>query len=411
MTLSGRRVLATGAKWLAEKGRGAQRRALPNMSAWRIPMLVPTLEGRTSEYLLECVETNFVSSIGPFVARFEDGLASLLGAPDALACASGTAALHLALVATGVGPGDEVMVSDLTFIASANAALYCGASVTLVDSEPATWNLDPELVIGELERRHRGNLPQPSAIVAVHLLGHPPDLANLLEAARAHGVPVIEDAAEALGAAWVQGPLDGVAAGAAGSLGCFSFNGNKLLTTGGGGALVAADRAVLDRARHLSTQARLSGIGSEHDEIGFNYRMSNLAAAVGLAQLERIETFLMKKRGIAARYDEALAGLDRVSLPPSAPWARRSAWLYTVLLDGRETRDRVLAALYNNGIESRPLWPPLHRQVPYKDAVRIGGAVADNLSDRALSLPSSVTLSPAEQDEVITVVRNAVSSR
>ena len=250
------------------------------MSARRIPLLEPVLLGNERAYLDECVASGQVSSVGPFVPRFEREFAERVGTEHAVACASGTAALHLAMLAVGVGPGDDVLVSDLTFIASANPARYCGARVILVDSEPSGWNLDPALVEAELDRRGRVGLRMPAAIVAVHVFGQLAALERILAAATDHGVPVIEDAAEALGGHWLSPPFRLRQAGTVGEIGVFSFNGNKVLTTGGGGMLVTADAAKAAKARHLSTQARLPGSDYVHDTIGFNYRLSNIAAAV-----------------------------------------------------------------------------------------------------------------------------------
>ena len=235
-----------------------------------------------------CLASTYVSSIGPFVTEFEEQLAAKVGARHAVACASGTSALHLALLALGVGAGDEVLVSDLTFIASANPIKYCGAEPLLVDSEESTWNLDPDLVVEELHQRRADGRPQPAAVVAVDLLGHPADLSPILNTAADVGVPVVEDASESIGSSWTgQHPLAGRAAGTVATIGCFSFNGNKLLTTGGGGMLVTDDVDLASRARHLSTQAKLPGFAYRHDQVGYNYRLTNLAASLGLAQLGR----------------------------------------------------------------------------------------------------------------------------
>lgn len=376
----------------------------------RIPLSVPLLAGNEQRYLTECVSTNFVSSVGPFVTRFERGFASAIGAADAVACSSGTAAIHLALVTSGAAPGRDVLVSDLTFVAAANPVRYCGADVTLVDSEPRTWNLDPALVVEELRRRDSSGEAQPAAIVAVHLLGHPADLGPILSVATELGVPVVEDAAEALGASWSTGDLAGKAVGTAGSVGCFSFNGNKVLTTGGGGMLVARVGAVATRARHLSTQARIPGPEYFHDDIGYNYRLTNVAAAIGLAQLEQLEGFLDRKRKIADTYDRAFEAIDAIERPPDLSWGRRSSWLYTVLLPDRSARERLRTGLAEDGIETRPIWQPLHRQAAYASCRRIGGGVAEQIADRALSLPSSPSLAGHEQEAVVSAVLTRLRS-
>jgi dTDP-4-amino-4,6-dideoxygalactose transaminase len=371
----------------------------------RIPLAEPSIGGNAAAYLAECLATNFVSSVGPFVTRFEQAFAASVGARFAVACASGTAAIHLALRALDVGPGDEVLVPTLTFVASANPVAYVGATPVLVDVERRTLNLDPGLVADELERRSRLGLRQPAAIEVVHLVGHPADLEPVMAAAARFGVTVIEDASEALGASWTAGPYAGRQVGVVGRVGCFSFNGNKLITTGGGGMLVTDDETVARRARHLSTQARLPGLAYDHDEVGFNYRLSNLAAALGVAQLEQLPSLLAARRAVAARYDAGLAGLAGIRPAARAAWADPSFWLYTASLDPDvtpRTRDELIAGLAAAAIEARPIWTPLHLTRLYRDGPRIGGEVAEAIFREAVSLPSSSSLTAGQQDRVIT---------
>ena len=370
----------------------------------RIPLAEPSIGGNAARYLQECLDTNFVSSVGPFVERFERDFAASVGARYAVACASGTAAIHLALRVLDVGPGDEVLVPTLTFVASANPVTYVGATPVLVDAEPSTLNLDPAIVVDELERRARLGLRQPAAIEIVHLVGHPADAAPILEAAERHGVTVFEDASEALGATWTAGPLAGRQVGTVSRIGAFSFNGNKLVTTGGGGMLVTDDEAIARRARHLSTQARLPGPAYDHDEVGYNYRLTNVAAALGVAQLEELPRLLGGRRGNAARYDAALA--ERPGLRPAAraPWADPSFWLYTASVDPAATaltRDDVLRGMADVGIEARPIWTPLHLTRLYRDAPRLGGAAAEGIFEAAVSLPSSSNLTDAQHERVV----------
>ena len=268
----------------------------------------------------------------------------------------------------------------------------------------------PQIVVDELEAAPRaGRLP--AAIVPVHVLGHPAALDRIVHAAAQFDVPVVEDAAEALGARWTKGELAGRAVGTVGLAGCLSFNGNKIITTGGGGMVVTDDPHLAEVARHLSTQARLPVVSYEHDRIGFNYRLSNLGAAVGLAQLEQLPTFVAARHAIAARYDAAFANAGDVTLPPNAPWAERSSWLYSILLADRQQRERVRKTLEREGIEARPVWLPVHRQRPYAEAPVLGGGrVADQIADRGLSLPSSSTLDEGEQREVIDVVNVALAT-
>ena len=370
----------------------------------RIPLSEPSIGGNAAAYLQECLDTNFVSSVGPFVTRFETEFAAAVGARHAVACASGTAAIHLAMRVLDIGAGDEVLVPTLTFVASVNPIAYVGATPVLVDSEAETYNLDPAIVVEELERRARLGRRQPAAIEVVHLVGHPADIGPILEAADRFGIPVIEDASEALGATWTAGPHAGAHVGTLGIVGCFSFNGNKLITTGGGGMLVTDDEALARRARHLSTQARLPGVAYDHDEVGYNYRLTNIAAALGVAQLEQLPSLLAGRRALAARYD---AAIEEASLPlrpaPRAGWADPSYWLYTCRLDADRTDVRLaalLAGLAEAGVDARPMWTPLHRTKLYADAARIGGGVADSIVDVACSLPSSSTLGAARQRRV-----------
>ncbi len=375
------------------------------MPSERIPLSEPYLAGNARRYLEECIDTNFVSSVGPFVERFEREVADYVGARYAVACASGTAALHVALRLVGIGVGDEVFVSSFTFIASANPIVYLGGTPVLVDSESTTWNLDPGLVIEELEARIRRGAPLPKAVEVVHVLGHPADLEALLRICIHHGIAVIEDAAEALGATFTTGSLAGRHVGTIGRLGCFSFNGNKIITTGGGGMIVTDDATLARMAKHLTTQARVAGRGYFHDEVGFNYRLTNLAAALGVAQLEELDGFLVKKAALAQRYDAAFQGCAGITLPPRASFAQPSHWLYSILFENSTERDAVLDRLNRAGIEARPLWTPLHLMPPYRKAEMLGdGLVSEGLAARGLSLPSSVQLSMEQQSRVIDLV-------
>jgi dTDP-4-amino-4,6-dideoxygalactose transaminase len=375
----------------------------------RIPLSEPYLAGNVRKYLEECIASNFVSSVGPFVSRFEEEFARLVGARHAVACASGTAALHLAMRVAGVVDGDEVFVPSLTFIASANPIRYERATAVLCDSEEETWNLDPDLVADEIVRRARAGQRLPRAVEVVHLLGHPARMEPLVDVCARNGVILIEDASEALGAKWTHGSFAGRHVGTVGQIGCFSFNGNKIVTAGGGGMIVTDDERLAQRAKHLSTQARLPGPEYRHDEIGYNYRLTNIAAAIGLAQLEMLSSFVERKAEIAARYDAALRELDGISLPPRCEWASSTTWLYTILVDEQRRgggRDALIARLQRAAIEARPIWSPVHTLAPFRDAPRLGsGRIAERLFARGLSLPSSVTLTIDDQQRVIDVLR------
>jgi dTDP-4-amino-4,6-dideoxygalactose transaminase len=296
-------------------------------------------------------------------------------------------------------------------VASVNPIVYVGARPILVDAEPTTYDMDPALVVAELERRAATGERQPAAVEIVHLVGHPADIEPVLAAADRYGIPVVEDASEALGATYTDGPFAGRAVGTLGRIGAFSFNGNKLITTGGGGMVVTDDEALARRARHLSTQARLPGVAYDHDEVGYNYRLTNLAAALGVAQLEELERLLGARRAIAARYDAAIATIDGVRPAPRAPWADPTFWLYTAALEAPDPgrRDRILAALAEAGIEARPIWRPIHQTRRYADAARLGGTVADRIFDAAFCLPSSSSLTEVDQARVTDALREAVA--
>ncbi len=373
-----------------------------------IPLAEPRFDGNEARYLLECVDTGYVSSIGAFVDRFEQEFAAYVGAAHAVACASGTAALHVALRLAGAGPGRLVAVSDFTFIASANAATYTGADLLLVDSAPDTWNMDTELLYDEVARRARFGGRLPDVVEIVHVLGHPADLGPLLALRDEFGIRVVEDAAEALGASWCAGDLAGRQAGTVGDIGCFSFNGNKIITSGGGGMIVTDDAGVAARARHLTTQAKLPG-DYRHDTVGYNYRLTNIAAAVGLAQLERLPGLLRAKREIAARYAASLATAD-VTTAPCATWASPSYWLYSVLLENASPA-AVVADLDDRAIRARRLWPPLHCQRPYDRTERLGDDTAVVLHRHGLSLPSSAHLTQADQHTVVAALIDVLGRR
>jgi dTDP-4-amino-4,6-dideoxygalactose transaminase len=372
-------------------------------------MLVPSLDEEAVRLLSECIRSNYVSTAGPFVSEFESGFALWLRGGGAVACNSGTSAIHLALAAMGIGPESDVLVSDLTFVATANAIAYCGARPVLVDSEARTWNIDPALVAEELSRRSSDGAPQPGAVLVVHLLSHPAAMDEIMAACAPYNVPVVEDAAEALGAGWSSGPLVGSAAGTVGVAGCFSFNGNKTLTTGAGGLVTSRNEKLLARARHLSQQARVPGDEYLHDAVGFNYRMSNLAAAVGLSQLRRLDELLQSKRTVTDRYDRAFADVPGLVRPPARPGSIRAAWLYAIRFESRAARDRARLDLAAIGIEARNMWRPIHEHRPYSCSPRLGGHQAQLIADTVLCLPSSASLSAADQNRVIARIIDSIS--
>ncbi|MBF0461034.1 MAG: DegT/DnrJ/EryC1/StrS family aminotransferase, partial [Magnetococcales bacterium] len=379
-----------------------------------IPLAIPDLTGNEARYLQACIESTFVSSVGPFVGRFEAAVATAAGASHAVATASGTAGLHVALVALGVGRDDLVILPSLTFIASANAIAYCGASPWLLDVAPDSWTLDADLLAAVLYRetrregdvlRHVATGRRVAAILPVYTLGLPADMVRIMAIARAYGLPVVADAAAALGSV-AQGRLVG-ALGA--DLTVFSFNGNKTVTAGGGGAVVGEEADLVQRVRHLSTTAR-QGEAYDHDQIGFNYRLTNIQAAVGCAQLERLEAFVAAKRRIRARYDAAFAGCARLEPFPAPPGFASACWFSgAVVADlDQEGMEALLAGLREEGIAARAFWKPIHLQAPYRAVPRTGQAVSDGVWFRVLTLPCSTGLSEADQERVIAAVKNNI---
>lgn len=351
------------------------------MSSIRIPLDAPNIGELEKQYVLRALESGYVSSVGPLVGEFEERFAAYVGARYAVATVNGTAAIHLALRLLEIGPGDEVIVPSLTFIATANPVVYLGATPVVVDVDPLTWNIDP----GEVERAVTGRT---RAVIPVHLYGNPADMSRLMDIARRHGLYVIEDAAEALGALY-----DGRHVGTFGDIGVFSFNGNKVITAGGGGMLVTNDPDLAARARLLVNQGRsIETLEYEHCEIGYNYRLTNLQAALGLAQMERLEQFLNAKRRNAAFYRELLQGVPGLDWQQELPGGRSSWWMFSILIDpGIYGRDRHAVAdeLRAAGIQVRPLFLPLTRQPVYAGYGLKACPAAEFLHWRGLNLPST----------------------
>lgn len=364
----------------------------------RIYLSPPDVGPPEREAVLRALDSGWVAPTGPELEAFEEELAQATGRVHAVALSSGTAALHLALLGVGVGPGDEVLVPTLTFVASANAVRYVGAEPVFLDSEERSWNVDPALVAKALDTGARtGRLP--AAVVTVDLYGRCADYGAIVSVCEQHGVPLVEDAAEALGASCGASP-----AGSFGAAGILSFNGNKIITTSGGGALVTDDEQLATRARHLATQAREDAVHYEHVDLGFNYRMSNILAALGRAQLAGLAGRIARRSEVEARYRAALEGIDGITFAPDPPWGRSNHWLTCLLVDperARASRDEVLDALDVADIEARPTWKPMHRQPLYADARSIVTGVADRVFDHGVCLPSGSSLSPADQDRVI----------
>lgn len=378
------------------------------VAAGSIPLCVPELRGNEWRYIKECLDTGWVSSVGPFVEQLEKSVATYVGAAHGVAMSTGTAALHIALLVAGVKPNDEVLVSDLTFIAPANAIRYANAWPVLIDVEPVYWEMDVARAIDFLETQckwtdgklvNKSTGRRVSAILPVHILGHPVDLDPLIEIANKYGLAIVEDATESLGSEYRGRKVGNLA-----QIGCFSFNGNKIITTGGGGMIVTNDPALAAKAKYLSTQAKDDPVEYVHKETGFNYRLSNVQAALGCAQMELLDEFIAIKRGIAAEYAKAFADVPGVTMMPEASWARSMFWLSTVLIDEEEYGEgsrALMKRLARRGIQARPLWEPLHRSKALKGVQSVGGEVADDINRRALSLPSSVGMTPEQVQEVI----------
>ncbi len=360
------------------------------------------MSGNELDFVHEAFESNYIAPLGPQVDAFEKEFAEKVGTKYALALSSGTSAIHLSLIHLGVGPGDEVMVSTLTFAASANPIVYQGARPVFIDSEPESWNMDPELLAEALEQKAKvGRLPK--AVILVHLYGQCANLRPILKLCNKYNVPLIEDAAEALGATY-----HGQWAGTFGRAGIFSFNGNKIITTSGGGMLVSNDKEFIEHARKLATQARDDAPHYEHSEIGYNYRMSNVLAAIGRGQLKVLEKRVEQKRRIFNYYYEALSELPGIYFMPEATWGKHNRWLTVITIEPEEfgsTAEQVRLALENKNIESRPLWKPMHLQPIFSECQCFGGAVSEELFLKGLCLPSGTAMNDSDLDRVIGVVR------
>ena len=373
-----------------------------------IPLCVPAICGNEEKYIKECLMTNFVSSVGPFVERFERELAERIGAKYAVATVNGTAALHIALLTAGIQADDEVLVSDLTFIAPANAVRYVGAWPVFVDAEEKYWQMDFQKLSDFIEKgcvwknnklQNKTTGRRVRAIIPVHILGHPVDMTPILKLARKYKLVVIEDATESLGAKYKRKPC-----GSLGGMACFSFNGNKIITTGGGGMIVTDSEKWARKARYLTTQSKDDPVEFVHNEIGYNYRLTNIQAAMGCAQLEKLDEYIARKRRIAAGYEEAFAKIPGLMPMREAKWAFSIFWMFTMLVDekkyginSRELRRRLAA----QNIQTRPLWQPMHMSPAHGRAFHTDCWTAERLHRDAISLPCSAGLKGKGQNAVI----------
>jgi perosamine synthetase len=344
---------------------------------------MPALIGNEKKYILDCLDSNWISSSGKYVELFEAAFAEFCRVRHAISCCNGTAALHLSLLALGVGPGDEIIVPTLTFVATSNAVIYCGARPVFVDSDRETWNLDPSLLENLITPRTKG-------IIVVHLYGHPVDMDPILDLAFKHNLFVIEDAAEAHGAQY-----KGRKVGSLADIATFSFYGNKIITTGEGGMVVTNDDALADKVLLLKGQ----GLDPHHRYwfpiVGYNYRMTNVAAAIGMAQLEKVDWHIARRREIATQYYQHLRGIRCITLQPEKPWAHNVYWMNSIVLNKecRISRDNMMSKLADSGIETRPFFYPMHTLPIYRDLAQAQEfPVADSVAARGLNLPSSATL-------------------
>lgn len=360
-----------------------------------IPISEPQLSGNEKKYVLDCIEAGWISSLGSYIERFESEFAAYCGAKYGVSTSNGTVALHLALLALGIGKGDEVIVPTLTFVASANAVLYTGATPIFVDADEKTWTIDTKQILNKITSKTK-------AIIPVHLYGHPCDMEAINAIARAKHLFVIEDAAEAHGATFKDKKV-----GNLGTIGCFSFYGNKTITTGEGGMVVTNNKRLADKARFLKDHAMSKTKKYYHPILGYNYRMTNIQAAIGLAQLEQIQKFLDKKIKIAHMYNQLLGAAHGVVIPPKAGWATNSYWMYSVLIDKVKygmSRDQLIQALKKHNIDSRPFFVPMHKLPMYRtDEVF---PVAEKLALQGINLPSSTRLSDADVRKVAKVIND-----
>lgn len=370
----------------------------------RIFLSPPHMGELEQKYVAEAFASNWIAPLGPHVEAFQREFAATVGVSHSLATVSGTAALHLALQLVGVGQGDDVFVSTLTFAASVNPIRYLDATPVLVDSERESWNIDPALVSQAFRERAKiGKLPK--ALVIVHLYGQSANLDPILECCREYEVPVIEDAAEALGATYKGRPV-----GTFGRAGVFSFNGNKIITTSGGGMLVSEDRRLVTHAFKLATQARDPAPYYEHSQVGYNYRMSNVLAGIGRGQLRVLSERVAARRRNFEIYVAALKDMPGIEFMPEASWGTHTRWLTTMTITPAEfgiDRDELRQRLDAANIEARPVWKPMHLQPVYRGCTALGGSVSEDLFRRGLCLPSGSNMSSADVERVVTTVRDA----
>ncbi len=372
----------------------------------RIYLSAPDLSGNEVKYVMNAFESNWIAPLGPNVDAFERMLSEKVGVTSALALSSGTAAIHLAIKYLNIHQGDEVFCSSLTFAGSCNPVCYEGGKLVFIDSEPESWNMSPLALERALEDSKKKN-KLPKAVIVVNLYGQSADMDAILPLCETYGVPVIEDAAESLGAYY-----KGRSSGTFGYFGTFSFNGNKIVTTSGGGMLVSDNAEAIEKCRFWSTQAREKAVHYEHLEIGYNYRLSNILAGVGMGQLEQLEQKIEKKKVIYQKYKEAFNGIDEIGMFPIPLWSQPNYWLTVLLIDekSRVSPQQIFEALAEKNIESRPVWKPMHLQPvftgsPFYSHYEDGKSVSDHLFRWGVCLPSGTGLTMEEQDKVMDTIK------
>ncbi len=368
----------------------------------RIFLSPPHMGGQELEFVKEAFESNYIAPLGPHVDAFEREFAEMVSIPHVAAVSSGTAAMHLALRLLGVGPGDEVIAPSFTFIGGVSPVVFQGANLSFIDADRASWNMDPDLLAEELSFRNKqGRLPK--AVISADILGQPADLDRILDVCNQYHVPVVSDSAEALGATY-----KGRHAGKGSGFVVYSFNGNKIITTSGGGMLASDDGELIKKARFLSQQARDPAPHYEHTQIGYNYRMSNIVAAIGLGQLRVLLERVEKKRWICDYYRNSLADLPGIEFMPEASYGRATRWLTVILItpeDFGADREVVRRALEKENIESRPVWKPMHMQPVFKGCFMRGGAVCEDLFNRGLCLPSGTAMTEQDLSRIVGIIR------
>jgi len=374
-----------------------------------IPLSVPVIDGNEWKYVKECLDTGWVSSVGGYVTSFEKAVARYVGSRYAVATVNGTAALHVSLMACGVRPGDEVIVPALTFIAPVNIVRYCQAEPVFMDCDPETLCMDAGKFIDFIKREtvqkrdgftyNKTTGRRIRAVIPVHVFGHPAEMEPLVKICCKRKIDIIEDATESLGSEYKKKKT-----GTIGKVGCFSFNGNKIITTGGGGMVVTNDRKIADRIRHLTTQARSDPVEYDHDEIGYNYRLSNIQAAMGAAQLERLAIHIEIKRRNALIYRKGLSGISEIEFLWERPWAVSNFWLCTIKVAKKHKR-RLLYHLLSKGIGARPIWKPVNSLAMYRGCQSYRVEDAPKAYDTCLNIPSSVNLTKAEIERVVETIK------